>query len=132
MPPRLNQTLAASVPLEAPSTPQVPLLFLSEVREPITRQTMASKNYREIAANAQKRRNDALSSYLLSKGVLKGPLPRNVTLVPTDAGHYSHEETEIIHSQAEDILLKIRERIWTSLEVTLAFCKAATAAHQLV
>lgn len=94
---------------------------------------MASRDYKDIAADAQKRRTDALpSSYLLPNDVLESPRPRNVTSVPIDTGHYTREEIEIIHSQAEDILLKIRERIWTSLEVTTAFCKAATAAHQLV
>lgn len=94
---------------------------------------MAPRDYEDIAADAQKRRSDALtSSYLLPIYVLEGLLPQNVTSVPIDAGLYTQEEVGIIPSQAEDIHLKMRERIWTSLEVTTAFCKAATAAHQLV
>ncbi|KAL9032827.1 MAG: hypothetical protein Q9214_007793, partial [Letrouitia sp. 1 TL-2023] len=85
-----------------------------------------------IAADAQKRRNESLpQSYLLPPHHLK-VLPRNVTAVATNARHFTTEELEIINSQAEDILIKVRERIWTALEVTEAFCKAATVAQQLV
>ena|SRR2546421_2664897 len=48
------------------------------------------------------------------------------------SGYYTTDEVEIIESQAEDILQKIRDRIWTSLEVTQAFCKAAALAQELV
>lgn len=91
-----------------------------------------SADYKSIAADAQKRRNESLpQSYLLPPYHLKD-LPRNVTAVATNARHFTTEELEIINSQAEDILIKVRERIWTAREVTEAFCKAATVAQQLV
>lgn len=90
------------------------------------------QHYREIAKIAQKRRADALpKEYLLPEEALKN-LPRNITNVPRTSGHFTYEELEIMETNAEDILQKIRERIWTSVEVTKAFSKAAVVAHQLV
>lgn len=90
------------------------------------------QHYKEIATIAQKRRTDALpKEYLLPEEILKS-LPRNVTNVPKPSGHFTNEELEIMETSAENILQKIRERIWTSVEVTKAFSKAAVVAHQLV
>lgn len=95
-------------------------------------QLLTYQHYKEIAAIAQKRRIDALpKEYLLTEGVLKD-LPRNVTTIPRTSEHFTHEELEIIEASAEDILQNIRERVWTSVEVTKAFSKAAVVAHQLV
>ena len=44
----------------------------------------------------------------------------------------THEETEVVESQAEDILHKTKEWISASVEVTEAFSKAVTIPHQLV
>jgi len=93
---------------------------------------MESQNYNEIGAIARKRRDASIpSSYLLPKEIV-AKLPQNLTTVPKTSKHFSHEQIEIIESQAEDILLKIKEKIWSSLEVTEAFCKAAAVAQQLV
>jgi amidase len=90
------------------------------------------QNHKEIAEIALKRREAATpKEYLLPDNVLSN-LPGNLTTVPKSSGHFSTEEIEIIESNAEDILLKIKEKIWTSLEVTKAFCKAAVVAQQLV
>ncbi|TGO16687.1 hypothetical protein BTUL_0025g00420 [Botrytis tulipae] len=89
------------------------------------------QHYKEIATIAQKRRANALpKEYLLPEGFLEN-LPRDVTNVPRSSGHFTSEELEIIETCAEDILQKIRERIWTSVEVTKAFSKSAVVAHQL-
>ena len=91
---------------------------------------MAEPKYKEIAAQARKRRDEALpTKYMLSQSSLQN-VPLNVTSIPRQ--HLVATEIEIVESQAEDILLKIREKTWTALEVTEAFCKAATIAHQLV
>lgn len=90
---------------------------------------MAEPKYKEIAAQARKRRDEALpTKYKLSQSSLQN-LPRNLTSMPEQ--HLSAAELEIVDSKAEDILLEIRERRWSALEVTEAFCKAATIAHQL-
>lgn len=93
---------------------------------------MAAEDYRQIASVAQKRRNDALpTEYLISADKL-AKLPKDLTRLSTDLAFFTHDEIQIINAEAEEILQKIRTRIWTSLEVTEAFCKAATMSQQLV
>jgi amidase len=93
---------------------------------------MRVQHYKEIAAIALKRREDAIpKELLLPEGSLRN-LPRNLTTVPRSSGHFTNEELEIIETDAEEILVKIREKTWTSVEVTKAFCKAAVVAQQLV
>ena len=90
------------------------------------------QHYKEIAEIALKRREAAIpKEYLLPEAALTGP-PQNLTTVPRSSRHFTTAELEIIESNAEDILLKIKERKWTSLEVTKAFCKSAVVAQQLV
>jgi amidase len=92
-----------------------------------------SQNYREIAAIAQARRDAAIpSNFLLPDAVIAGESPLNVTTVPRASGHFTRNELEIIESEAVDILLNIKEKLWTALQVTEAFCKAAVVANQLV
>ncbi|KAK6587073.1 hypothetical protein PZA11_000363 [Diplocarpon coronariae] len=89
------------------------------------------QHYKEIAAAALKRRADATpKEYLLPESALRN-LPRNLTTVPRDSGHFTPEELEIIESDAEDILLKIKSREWSSASVTSAFCRASIVAQQL-
>ena len=90
------------------------------------------QHYKEIAEIALKRREAAIpKEYLLPEAALTD-FPQNLTTIPRSSGHFTPAELEIIESNAEDILLKIKERKWTSLEVTKAFCKSAVVAQQLV
>lgn len=88
--------------------------------------------YKEIATIALQRREDAIPKDLLLPKEALGNLPRNLTTVPKTSGHFTTNELEIIETNAEEILSKIKSRTWTSLEVTRAFCKAAIVAQQLV
>jgi amidase len=90
------------------------------------------QKYKEIAAIALKRREDAIPEDLLLPESALANLPRNLTTVPKSSGHFTPEELEIMETNAEDILFKIKNKIWTSLEVTQAFIKAAIVAQQLV
>jgi amidase len=90
------------------------------------------QNYKEIAAIALKRRENAIPKDLLLPASALANLPRDLTTVPRSSGHFSAEELEIMETNAEDILVKIKNKIWTSLEVTKAFIKAAVVAQQLV
>ena len=90
------------------------------------------QNYKEIAAIALKRREDATSKDLLLPNSALANLPRNLTTIPKNSGHFTPEELEIMETNAEDILEKIKHKIWTSLDVTKAFIKAAVVAQQLV
>ncbi|CZT02650.1 hypothetical protein WAI453_002145 [Rhynchosporium graminicola] len=89
------------------------------------------QNYTEIAAIARKRRADAIPKDLLLPETSLSNLPRNLTTFPKSSGHFTAEELEIIEADAEEILSKIRERKWSSVTVTKAFCKAAVVAQQL-
>lgn len=93
---------------------------------------MQGESYKEIGAIARDRRDKTIPSAYLLPDEAVSKLSQNVTTVARTSKHFSHEEIEIIESEAEDILLKIREKIWTSLEVVEAFCKAAAVAQQLV
>ena len=90
------------------------------------------QHYKEIAAIAQKRREDAIPKELLLPESVLSQLPRNLTTVPKNSGHFTAQELEIIETHAEDILTKLRDSTWTSVQVTQAFCKAAAVAQQLV
>lgn len=90
------------------------------------------QHYKEIAAIALKRREDAIPKELFLPAESVTKLPRNLTAVPRSSGHFTSQELEITGTSAEDILKKIRERLWTSLQVTQAFIKAAVVAQQLV
>ena len=90
------------------------------------------QNYKEIAAIALARRKAAIpEEYLLLSASLQN-LPRNLTTVPRDSGHFTTKELEIIETEANDILRNVADRTWTSTEVTKAFCKASIVANQLV
>lgn len=89
------------------------------------------QHYKEIAAIALKRRDDAIPKDLLLPSEVLSNLPRNLTTVAKASKHFTAEELEIMETDAEDILFKIRNKIWTSTEVTKAFCKAAVVAQQL-
>jgi amidase len=93
---------------------------------------MEGESCKEIGSIARARRDNAIPSAYSLPYEPVSKLSQNVTTVPRTSNHFTLEEIEIVESEAEDILLKIREKIWTSLEVTEAFCKAATAAQQLV
>lgn len=90
------------------------------------------QNYKEIAEIAQKRREKAIPQEYLLQGVSTTDLPRNVTGVHSSSGHFTAEELQIIGTEAEGILSNVKERKWTTLEVTKAFCKSAVVAQQLV
>jgi amidase len=93
---------------------------------------MALSNYKEISAIAQKRRDSSIAAYYSVPEPDESNLPNNLTLYSLKCGYYTTEELEIIQCEAEHILEKIRNRVWTSVEVTKAFCKASALAQKLV
>lgn len=88
--------------------------------------------YKEIAAIALQRRESAIPRDLLLPEELIRKVPRNLTMVPQSSGHFTPKELRIIETDAALILLNIKQKIWTSLDVTKAFCKSAAVAQQLV
>lgn len=90
------------------------------------------QHYKEIAAIALQRRESAIPKEFLLPEEFIRQVPRNLTLVPRSSGHFTPQELEIIDTDAAGILSKIKQKTWTSLDVTKAFCKAAVVAQQLV
>ena len=89
------------------------------------------QNYKEISAIARKRRAANISAYFKLPTIEESKLPNNLTEYALKSGYYTTDELEIIQSEAEDILEKVANRIWTALEVTEAFCKASAYAQEL-
>ena len=92
---------------------------------------MADTDYKEISKIAQQRRATNIAAYYSVPTIEESKLPNNLTDYSLKSGYYTIEELEIIQSEAEDILQKIRDRIWTSTEVAEAFCKASAYAQAL-
>jgi amidase len=69
---------------------------------------------------------------LLPESILSSK-PRNVLPIFRDCGLLTARELEITEiADATALLEKIHSRQWTSLEVTVAFCKRAAIAQQLI
>jgi amidase len=60
------------------------------------------------------------------------PSGDSVMSVPRDSGLLTPEELAITESTATDLVAKMAARELTSVAVTMAFCKRAALAHQLV
>ncbi|CAG8001328.1 unnamed protein product [Penicillium salamii] len=56
----------------------------------------------------------------------------NVLNIPTECGKLSAEELSIINSTASDLVEKLSRGELKAVDVTIAFCKRTTVAHQLV
>ncbi|EER27006.1 Amidase family protein [Coccidioides posadasii C735 delta SOWgp] len=89
------------------------------------------QTYKEISAIAQKRRDDAINAFFKVPDVREGDLPRDLRSFPKTSGLLSAEELEIINSDAETLLQRIKSRSLTSVAATNAFCKAAVIAQKL-
>lgn len=98
----------------------------------ISELTKMGRHYKEIAATALQRRESSIPKELLLPIESIRKLPQNLTTVPQCSGHFTPEELEVINTNAQEILLKIKHKTWTALRVTKAFCKAAVVAQQLV
>lgn len=93
---------------------------------------MAS-TWQEISANAkQKVLDDIPSEWKIPTDKLPGDEVLDVTGIPAECGLLSEQELEITESFATEIVAKIAEGEWTAEDVTRAFCKRASIAHQLV
>jgi amidase len=91
-----------------------------------------AQNYIEISSLARQRRDTVLASFYDISLIDETKLPKNLAEFSFKSGLYTVEQVEIIQSEAEDILQKIRDSIWTSKEVTEAFLKAAAIAQRMV
>lgn len=94
---------------------------------------MTVGDYKQIATEKRARRDSKLfKKWLITDDELPSHEVKDVLNWPIESGYLSPKEIEITEANLLEISEKIRARIWTSYEVTLAFCHRASIAHQLV
>lgn len=84
------------------------------------------------AAAAQRRHliyNRIPSEWLIDAEIFQHAAPVDV---PELSGALTPKELDITEARAVDLAEAIAKRAYTAVEVTVAFCKRATIAHQLV
>ncbi|KAF8306763.1 amidase [Clavulina sp. PMI_390] len=86
-------------------------------------------DWKDISALKQQQR-DSLLKWKLDPKLLDDKI-LDVTHIPAESGILDQLELEITDSNAETILKKLAEGVWTSEDVTVAFCKRASIAQQL-
>jgi amidase len=93
---------------------------------------MATK-WEEIA---QKKRAALLHSipneWIIPNSIKPPDSQLDVTSFPQESGWFTLKELEITSMSATDLLKKTTTGQWSAEEVTMAFCKRASAAQQLV
>ncbi|KAI1939307.1 Sterol 3-beta-glucosyltransferase [Ophidiomyces ophidiicola] len=87
--------------------------------------------YLAAAAQAQKRRNDALNAFMPLPAIDQTTLGNDVRPFLTKTTLLTKEELKIIKSDAPTLVNRMRKRELSSVEVTTAFCKATVIAQNL-
>lgn len=91
-----------------------------------------SRNYQAIAIEKKLQRSNKIpKSWLISSATLEGI--NNCLEVPVTCGILTDVECDITSNHdATALLEKLKSRIWSVEQVTVAFCKRAAIAQQLV
>lgn len=91
------------------------------------------EKWEEIGALKRKALLESIPKEWLIPGNIMPPDSQlNVMDFPEKSGWFTQKELEITNTSAVDLVQKLAKGEWSSEEVTLAFCKRASAAHQLV
>ena len=72
------------------------------------------------------------TKWLIPAGLIPSEDVFDVTTFPESSGLFTKEELEVTAASASRIVAQISKKVWTAEGVTMAFCKAASIAHQLV
>jgi amidase len=91
---------------------------------------MGKPSWREIAAKKKQEQIDCLPKDWLIE--LPPDSQLDVLSVPRQCGLLTEEELEITECHIEHLLSNLASAKWSSYQVTSAFYKRATLAHQLV
>jgi amidase len=95
--------------------------------------TIMSLNIQNIGAQAQGAVLDSIPpKWKLSTEIISQAKKGRSIDVPRSCGKLTAAQIEITEQTATELLQKISESIYTSVEVTEAFCARAAIAHQLV
>lgn len=90
-------------------------------------------SWESIAATKRQALKDAIpAEWVIPPALFPLDDQLDVTTFPQESGFYTQHEIEITSTPVPTILPNIASGLWTSEEVTRAFCKAAAAAQQLV
>lgn len=93
----------------------------------------ATQDWTDLAAKAQtKLINSIPRDWRIPSSKLPPDAQLDVTTFPKQCGLLSDEELRITESYATEIVGNLAAGEWTAVEVTLAFCKRAAVAHQVV
>lgn len=94
---------------------------------------MSQSKWEQISAKArQKVLDDIPAEWKIPQEKLPGDDIRDVTGVAASSGILSERELAITDSLATEIVAKVGTGEWKAEEVTVAFCKRAALAHQVV
>jgi amidase len=88
-----------------------------------------SSNWEELAADKRSRIVDSIPSEWLIQNL---PTDDNVFEFPKTSGLLSPRELELTESSATELVAQLAQGKLKSVELTLAFCKRAALAQQLV
>lgn len=92
-----------------------------------------TSNWQDVAKRVRARIEDVIRvSYRMDPGLIPTDLNKSVVNIAANSGVLSARELEITESKAYELLPKLAEKMYTAVEVTEAFCKRATIAHQAV
>ena len=86
-------------------------------------------NWEQLAADKRKRIAESIPSDWLIRDL---PSDDNVFTYPKESGLLSAQEIEITESSATELVAQLAQGKLKSVDVTLAFCKRAAIAQQLV
>jgi len=86
-------------------------------------------NWEQLAADKRKRIAESISSDWL---IRTPPSDDRLFAYPKESGLLSAQEIEITESSATDLVAQLAQGKLKSVDVTLAFCKRAAIAQQLV
>lgn len=90
-------------------------------------------SWQEIAAAKKESLQASIPpEWLIPPQLIPAESVLDVTTFPKTSGLFTTEELQILDSGAADIYENISKRAWSAEKVTMAFCKAAAVAHQLV
>jgi hypothetical protein len=110
-------------------------IIYSEISFALRTRTMASmkESWQDVAAAKRAATLASIpSEWLIPEQMVPSDEVLDVTKFPESSGFFTKEELEITAASASGIINQISKKIWSAERVTLAFCKAASVAHQLV
>jgi len=91
------------------------------------------EKWEEIGAAKRKALIDSIpKEWIIPADIMPPESQLDVTSFPQKSGWFTKKELEITDTSATDLVQKLANGQLNSEEVTLAFCKRASAAHQLV